>query len=258
MSVDERELVGSISLTDFAALCDLQGHEDVPYPFAHSAPLLQDEGSDAGTRPVAERFSNGDLRIFAAWIEAYRRADIWVRCRVHYRCGPDTRLLALRADESGFLASQRSGQDVVDVYSLSAYDLGPAIASSVVLTKPGRRSRIVIPSCVNYFVDADVDYDDDRVVSVRAPVAGPTGVRVRDAEVAALATVQSHHLPARSWGVNWEEKFLVWVRVDDDGDYIYDAAFSHAEPMSERKLGERIDGLIGEDVAALRRRRGIG
>ncbi|WP_431195964.1 ESX secretion-associated protein EspG [Mycobacterium camsae] len=74
-------------------------------------------------------------------MEALRSADIWVECRVHHRSGdlPDTRLLALRAGESGFLASQRTGQDVVDIYSLSAHDLGPAIARSVGLTGPGRR-----------------------------------------------------------------------------------------------------------------------
>lgn len=260
MSGDERLLVGSISLTDFAALCDLQGQEQLPYPFAHSDSPPQEARSIAGTQPIAERFSNGDLRIFAAWMAAYTCADIWVQCRVHHRSGDlrDTRLLALRAGESGFLASQRTGRDVIDVYSLSAYGLGSAIAGSVGLTKPGRRSRIVIPGCVNYFVEADVDSDDDFAAPVRVPVAGPTIVRVRDADVAALATVQSHHEPARSWGVNWQEKFLVWVRVEDDGDYIYDTAFGHAEPMSECKLSERIDGLIAEDVAALRRRRGIG
>jgi hypothetical protein len=258
MSGVERRLVGSIGLADFAALCDLQGYERLPYPFAHTAPVPQGGPSGAGTQEIAERFSNGDLRVFAPWIEAFPRADIWVECRVHHRSGlADTRLLAHRADESGFVATQRTTEDVVDVYAVSAYDLGPAIAGSVGLTKPGRRPEIVIPRCVNYFAVAGVDSADD-CVAVRVPVAGPTRVRVRDSQVAALATVQSRHQPARSWGVDWAETFLVWVRVDDDGDYIYDAAFRHAEPMSERRLSERIEGLIAADVAALRRRRGLG
>ena len=44
----------------------------------------------------------------------------------------------------------------------------------------------------------------------------------------------------------------VWVRIKDDGDYLYQPDFSQAKPMSRPMLAERIDRLISEDVKALR------
>ena len=44
-------------------------------------------------------------------------------------------------------ATQRP-DDVVEMFTLSPYDLGPAIAGMVELTKPGARPVIVIPDYV--------------------------------------------------------------------------------------------------------------
>lgn len=194
-------------------------------------------------------------------MSAYVDADIWVECRVHYRPEEraDTRIMAYRVGESGFIATQRSEADVVDVYELSAYGLGAAIADLVELSHPGSRNRIVIPTYVDYFARTAPDPEDGyATTSVQVPVAGSAVQRVPSAEVAALAIVQSHSRPARAWGVDWDNKFLVWLRIRDDGDYIYDEDFRHAVPLSQTQLRNRIDGLIAEDVALVRRRRGLG
>ena len=73
--------------------------------------------------------------------------------------------------------------------------------------------------------------------------ADPTAAMVSNADVAALATVQSHCQPARSSGVDWDKNFAVWVQVRGDGDYIYNPDFSHAVPVTEQNLSERIDRL---------------
>lgn len=256
----DRQLVGTIDLADLDAICRVRGHE-LPYPFAlTNAPAHVGRGSHA-LSAVSERFHAGDLRPFAPWLSAYADADIWVEGRVHHKSDhqPDGRVLACRAGDCGFLASQRPEAGVVDVYEVSAYELGGAVAESVGLTKPGSRTRIVVPQYHDYFTAPVVDFDDEAYsVSTRLPVAGVPTARVPDQDLSAVATVQSHSLPARSWGVDWGGKFLVWVRIADDGDYLYVPDFSHAEPLSKAKLIERIDSLIAEDVMRIRRRRGIG
>ncbi|WP_205875737.1 ESX secretion-associated protein EspG [Mycobacterium camsae] len=194
-----REWVGSIDLVDVAAVYELQGHERPPYPF-----MPADQGMPSRAS-VADRFSDGDLRVFRKWVTSYRDADIWLECRVLHSSDdiPDTRVLAHRADQLGFLALQRPREGVVDVYQLSPYDLGPAVASSIEPTGPGSRARIVIPKYENYFAELATDDDeDDDEVSVLLAVRSDRGaaVRVPNSHVASLATIQSRCRPARSWG----------------------------------------------------------
>ncbi|MDP7704673.1 MULTISPECIES: hypothetical protein [unclassified Mycobacterium] len=166
-----REWLGSIELADLTALFVLQGHENPPYPFMSSAP------DAASLASVSHRFSDGDLSVFRTWVKAYQDADIWLECRLlHNRDDiPDIRILAYRADQSGFFASQRPHEDVVDVYQLSPYDLGPAVAASIGSTGPGSRGRIVIPKYENYFGGPSPDDEDDYEVSVMRPVRDSRG-----------------------------------------------------------------------------------
>lgn len=70
-----------------------------------------------------------------------------------------------------------------------------------------------------------------------------------------MAVIQSRCDPAREWGLGQGRKAVGWVRVRDDGEYIYNPDFSHATPVTPQTLGKRIDQLIIEDVAVLRQRR---
>jgi hypothetical protein len=78
-----------------------------------------------------------------------------------------------------------------------------------------------------------------------------------DESVTALATIQSRWQPPRRWGVDWAKNVIVCIQIDADGDYIYTQDYSHAVPLTEQFLGERIDSLIAEDISALQRERGI-
>jgi hypothetical protein len=254
--------VGEISLCDLMAIGRLRGQDGLPYPFGHTHPHKQ-HGNCISS--VADRLDNGDLSAFGDWIDAYVAAEIWVACRVHHAGAdtPDRRILAYRAGEAGYLASQRSNDDVVEVSGLSALDLGAAIAESVDLTEPGTRPRIIVPGYVGYFAHraaADNDDSDDHVYSVRVAdhrSAQPAHPVVADEEVTAIATIQSRCQPPRTWGVDWTKSFLAFVQINADGDYIYTSDFSHAVPLTEKFLGERIDTLIAEDISALRRQRRI-
>jgi hypothetical protein len=80
---------------------------------------------------------------------------------------------------------------------------------------------------------------------------------VGDDQVTAIATIQSRWKPPRTWGVDWTKNFIACIQIDGDGDYIYTPDFSHAIPLTEQFLSERIDRLIAEDISARRLHRRI-
>ncbi len=210
---------------------------------------------------MADRLDHGDLRPFRGWIDAYIDADIWVACRVHYRNPdtPDRRILAYYAGQTGYIAAQRSNDDVVEVSELSAADLGASIAGSVGLIRPGRtQPGIVIPGYVGYFVHEATPDDDDEVYAVRVGDRSSQHEHpvVDDGDVTALAIIQSRWQPPRRWGVDWTKSVVVCVQTESDGDYIYTPDFSHAVPVTELVLSERIDELIAEDAETAARASG--
>lgn len=270
MALVSLERVGSIEMGELAAIYELRGYDFLPYPFLRSQPLETSGASGS----VAERFNDGDLRVFREWIVSYARADIWVECRVvDYGCPgtPGIGLLGHRLGESGFFAAERAdhdpGRDIVDVFTLSPYQLGAAVAASVGLTQPGMHPRIDIPGYAKRLgVSAETggrdggDDDDAYAVMVSdarwsLPVK-PSTFEVSDADVTAMAVIQSRCQPVQSWGPAMDRKLIAWVRVREDGEYIYTPDFANATPVTPEILHKRIDGLIAEDVAVLRQRRG--
>jgi hypothetical protein len=244
--------VGEIGLDDLAAVCRSSGQDGLPYPLGSSLPRRQHNRSGHDV----------DLNAFREWTDAYVAADIWISCRVHYSSDaiPDRRIFAHRAGDAGFLASQH-GNDVI-VSAMSGFDLGVAVAGSVGLTESGAHQRVVVPGYVGYFAEpiAVEDSDDDSVRSVRIAAEQPSPPAhsvVADEAVTAIATIQSRWQPARRWGMDWTKNLIACVHADADGDYIYAPDFSHAVPVTEQALGERIERLIAEDITALRRQHGL-
>lgn len=243
--------VGTIGLVDLNAISQFYGRDFLPYPFMFTGGprfATRDEAA-AYTSTVPDRFNHGDLNIFSECMSAYESADIRVECRVQYIPAdtPSQRLIAYRAGHLGFFAEQRPGDDLIDVYALSPYDLGAAIADAVLLTQPGTHSEIVIPE---YIPRGQADFDSgDFVVQHKST---SREVIVPASEVTAYSTIQSHWRPTRRWGLDRGKRALVWVRVNDDGDYIYAPDPSCARPMTKAFLSEHIDRLIAEDVAILR------
>ncbi len=253
MSGVDLRLVGSGDLVDLEIISTFYGRDFLPYPFMQTRPSSRfstQDDFDEYARSVPDRFNNGDLRIFRRCCESYVDADIRVECHVQYLPAdtPSVRVVAHRAADLGYLVKQRPDEDIVDVYELSPYDLGPAIADSVSLTMPGSRSEIVIPEYARSTHNAHATGG----FSVRSAVVRQTATEVRRADVTAFATVQSHWRPTRRWGFDRGKNAVLWVRIKNDGEYIYSPDFSVARPMNRQTLAERTDRLIAEDVKSLR------
>ncbi|MCB9441554.1 MAG: hypothetical protein H6523_15060 [Mycolicibacterium sp.] len=246
--------VGALDIVDLTAISESHGREFIPYPFQANKPSRFSNSSEYEdyVRSVPDRFYHDDLRIFRQWAGAYVNADLRVECHVRYTGDtPHVRIMAHRAGELGFFAAQRSDDDVIDVFTVSPYELGVAIAGAVELTEPGKHAEIVVPDYVRHTKPA-VESEDAGDLVIKQAVTGISRTEVPHADVTALATIQSHFLPTRKWGVDQNKNGVVWLRVKDDGDYIYAPDFSHATPLTRPALAKRIDLLIAEDIAKLR------
>ncbi|OBA78579.1 hypothetical protein A9W99_23170 [Mycobacterium sp. 1164966.3] len=247
--------VGNIELLDLKIISEYYGRAFMPYPFMQmrTDPFANYDEYDAYARSVPDRYNHGDLRVFKKWFSSYLDADLRVECSMQYADSNSAglRMVAHRLDQSGFLAIQKP-DDVVEVLTLSPYDLGAAIAGTVELSGPGKHPAIVIPE----YRQRHSAQPTDELVSVRKSPAAPAEVSVRSADVTVLARVQSDWQPARDWGFNRSKNAVVWVRLNDDGEYLYVPDFSCAKPMAARELSDRIDQLIAEDVQVLRELRG--
>jgi hypothetical protein len=242
-----------MSLLDLKVISEFDGRKFLPYPFMFTRPSSFGtlEEASAYKVTVPDRYYHGDLRAFAECAQAYLDSDIRVECHVQHipAEAPSVRAVAWRTGQLGFLGVQRPDEDVVDVHTVSPYDLGAAIAEAVPLEDPGGRSAIVVPEYVPRRHRAEFDGED---FSVSHRVASPTEVRVPAREVTVYSTVQSHWRPARKWGFDGHKAALVWIRVEEDGDYVYVPDGSHAKPMTRVMLQDRIDRLVADDIAILR------
>lgn len=240
-----------MDLRDLKVFGEFQGRFFLPYPFMTTQPsrfASRDEAL-AYANTVPDRFSYGDLNVFMACVTAYDTADIRVEYHVQYipNDTPSLRILAYRKGEHGFFTVQRPNADLIDVYTVSPYDLGAAICDATDLTCAGRYPEIVIPE---YLPQDQPKFDaGDFVLHDRSM---PAEVVISANEVTAYATVQSHWRPIRKWGFDRGKPAVVWVCINGDGEYIYTPDQSCAKPMTRSVLREQIDLLIYEDIASLR------
>jgi hypothetical protein len=248
--------VGRIDLIDLQAISDSLGRDFLPHPFVVLQPsrFSSQQEYSSYVAAIPERLAKGDLREVKQWVTSYVEADIRVECVVSIVGSPRGRLLAHRQGQLGFVAAQDSADHVVDVYAVAPFDLGPAIAGSLALSKPGMHAKIVIPGLVREASAASgKDGLDPRILQRdggRRPLSAPRS------SVARYTRIQSRCQPARDWGFDRNKSTVACVTIKDDGDYIYAPEFEYLTPMTRQSLAGRIDDLIAEDVARLRNLRG--
>ncbi|OHV04674.1 ESX secretion-associated protein EspG [Mycobacterium talmoniae] len=236
------------------AISESYGRDFIPHPFAHirPSPFTGLDGYTKYANDLLDRVNHGDLGELKKWFSSYVGADLRVECAIGAVSEPGGRLVAHRCGEVGYLAIQQPDEDTVKIYAVPPQGLGAAIAGSVGLTKPGKHAKILIPELAPAAPRRDVT-GPVSILAGREPVHD--GVVVSQTQIARFGRVQSRWQPARNWGFDRQKKAVVWVRIDDDGDYIYAPGFTHLTPATARELMARVDQLIAEDVAAIREAR---
>jgi hypothetical protein len=252
MTTTSLDYVGAIDLLDIGVFGESFGRSFLPYPFTYTEPTRFATAQSAAdyARTVPDRFQYGDLASFAGPLRTCEAADIRVECHVQYipDTTPSLRLVACRQGEVGFVAVQRPDADVVDIYAVSPYELGSVVCDFVSFDRPGRHPSIVVPE----FAPRDRAEFDDGDFVLRDEVESPTHVAILSKALSVYSVIQSHWRPARELGPDRSKAAVVWIRVDGDGDYIYEPEYACARPMSDSTLQRRIDQLIADDVAVLR------
>ncbi|MGV0656708.1 hypothetical protein ABQE48_22935 [Mycolicibacterium thermoresistibile] len=259
-------VVGTAAVVDLEAACELYGRSVLPYPLGRSRPVGSVWLATRDVGLIDDRLHDGDLRSVRAWVEALVRADVCVECRVTYSDAeiPDLRLHGLRADESGFLAVQRSDRavvDAVDIYAVPPGELGAAIADAVGLVGAGTHAHLAVAGFGEQLPappTAAAEYDDFGFPIPQPDHGGPAVVTVDAHDVVASGTVQTRSEPAAEWGVTPGQPVLQWVQVRDDGDYLYapgDAGY--AEPLHAATLRGCVDDFIAHDLAVSREHRDL-
>ncbi|KAA0096632.1 hypothetical protein CIW49_18305 [Mycolicibacterium sp. P1-18] len=247
--------VGALDLFDLQLLNERWGRDSLPYPFMLTRParfeFLDEVAGYAAQLP--DRLRSGDLTNFARCLNALRHADVTVTGHVQYVPAdtPSIRVLAFRTGQSGYLLEQRADADVVDVYTVSPFELAAAVATAMRLESPGCHPLVVN---AEHTPSRPAVVDDDDVV-VRHGMTAERGVKTSISQLSAYAQVQSNWRPGREWGIDSRKDSLVWVRIKDDGDYLGAPDRSSGIPLTANLLRERIDGLIAADVEWLRQSR---
>lgn len=250
-------LVGMIDVIDLTVVSQHYGRDFIPFPFMQRlASKVSPEVFEEHARNVITRFREGDLRSLQHWAGTYVRSDIRVEGQAQFVSSDkvSVRVMAHRLADGGYFARQTS-DDVIEIFSLSPYDLGAAVAESMGTLKPGSKQAIIVPE---YQVPTAPSSDGDGI-SIRSRIDIDDGAdKVSRSDIEAFASIQSHWRPVRKWGVDRGKAAVVWVRVKDDGDYVYAPDYKVAQPVSKAQLAGRIDRLIADDVATVREiRRGI-
>jgi hypothetical protein len=243
--------VGSVSVGDLTAISDYYGRDFIPFPFMQTlnSPLSPEEVA-MHDMSVIDRFKNGEMREVQDWAMSYVRCDIRVEAHVQFLASDKTsvRVVAHRTGSKGYFA-QQTEDDVVEIFSLSPYEIGEAVATSMALSKPGCHDAVMIPE----YQVRQGNQDESSEVSIKAALhTGDAIAKVSRQDLDAIASVQSHWRPVRRWGVDRRKPAVFWVRPKGDGDYVFSSDYSLARPLSQPQLVTQINRLIAADIARLR------
>lgn len=259
MKAGRLERLGQIQIVDLEIAATFYGEESLPHPFTWVKPgqfSTLNEYRDYA-RSVPDRLVHGDLSLLQTWFDTYRRSDIRVECYVNAIDpeGLGAQILAQRLGDSGYLATQIPGENEIDIFAVSPYELADAIVSRIELTKPGCHPEISVAGMAELFPEEP----PNRPHSIRENLeldAVPV-VSVSVDEIAVFSLIQSNWRPARFWGFDREKSLVAWGTRKGDGDYISVPSLSgEAKPMDRSDLIGRINRLIAEDIVAVREARG--
>jgi hypothetical protein len=243
--------LGTLTVLDLHIFCQEYGRGSLPYPFRFTKPTPYEydhelNGYRAG---LLQRFAAGEFDHLRRWLDVQlRQAEIRVEAMFMTASEVTAAVSATRWQEVGFIANQ-DAEDVISVYQLSAYDIGPEIGKLAQLSgKPGSNPRVAVPSLRIHSraqprASASIIVDEVKATD-------PVTVLAFD-DLVAGGEIHTDYRPPTRWGPDRTKEFVGWLTAAD-GDYVVQAPYEYATPVTRAQLIDKIDRLIAADVAELR------
>ncbi|MFV8160799.1 hypothetical protein ACNQVK_01355 [Mycobacterium sp. 134] len=259
MSRPKMRRVGDIDPLDLRILFESRGLEFMPYPIAlyGTRTLGSAEKYEAHAAAVGTRFAEGDLAVFRSCFDIiWSEPDIRVEYYAHNVDAdvPVHRVAFFRKGQQGCLLRQLGADDRVEVGTLSAFDIGAAIAAMAPAPKPGTHPAVTIEG----YTDSgdEVAAPGGSEPAVRHRVSSSSGLpHIAADEIEGFGSVQSDWRPAREWGRDPDKELIRWVYTKR-GAYLLARDDKTAAPMTSAALLTRVDKSIAADAASLRNARG--
>jgi hypothetical protein len=205
---------------------------------------------DAYRTSLIKRFTGGEFDHLRRWLDVQmREAEIRVESMFMNASEITAAFSATRWHELGFIANQ-DADDVISVRQLSAYDLGPEIGQLAKLSgKPGSQPRVSIPSVGVRRRSPQPSTTDSTIVDeVRAVDQVPV---IPFEQLVAGGEIHTDYRRPRGWRPDRAKEFIGWVNTAD-GDYVVQAPYEYATPVTRKQLIDKIDRLIADDAAQIR------
>jgi hypothetical protein len=244
--------IGTLTVLELHIFCQEYGRGFLPYPFRFTRPTPYGylEELDRYRRDLIERLTAGEFAHLRRWLDIQMgEAEIRVESMFMNTSEITAAFSATRWHELGFIASQVA-DDIISVSQLSAYDLGPEIGNLAELSgKPGSQPRVTIPSLRVHSRAPKTRSTKSAIIDEIKAVDSPAVIPFD--ELVAGGEIHTDHRPPRRWAPDRTKEFIGWVTTAD-GDYVVQAPYEYATPVTRRQLIDKIDRLIAGDVEQIR------
>ena len=244
--------IGTLTVLDLHLFCQEYGRGFLPYPFRFTKPIAYKYEDDVNRyrRGLIERLTSGEFDHLRRWLAVQmREAEIRVES-MFVNAGEITAAFsATRWHELGFIANQ-DADDVISVSQLSAYDIWSEIGNLAELSgKPGSQPRVAIPS-VRVHMRSPQPSSTDSTIIDEVKVVDQVPV-IPFEQLVAGGEIHTDYRPPRGWRPDRTKEFVGWVTTTD-GDYVVQAPYEYATPVTRKQLIDKIDRLIADDAAQIR------
>jgi hypothetical protein len=248
--------LGTLSVLELHIFCEEYGRGALPYPFRFTKPVPYEYEHELSQfrADLIERFTAGQFDRMRRWLDVQLRdAEIRVESMTMNVSEITAALSATRRQDLGFIASQ-DAEDVISVSQLSAYDLGPEIGRLAALSgKPGSHPKITVPSLSIWTRSRQPSSTGSMIVD---EVKAVDSVVIPFEELVAGGEIYTDHRPPQQWRPDRAKEFVGWLTTVD-GDYVVQAPYEFATPVTRKQLIDKIDRLIAADAAELRELRAL-
>jgi EspG family len=248
--------LGTLTVLELHIFCEEHGRGSLPYPFRFTKPVpyqYEDELSEFRA-DLIERFTAGEFDRLRRWLDVQMRdAEIRVESMAMNASEITAALSATRWHDLGFIATQ-DAEDVISVSQLSAYDLGPEIGRLAALSGiPGSHPKVTVPS-LNIRTRSQRRRSTQSAIFDEVQAVDSVAIPFED--LVAGGEIYTDHRPPKRWRPDRTKEFIGWLNTVD-GDYVVQAPYEFATPVTRKQLIDKIDRLIAADAAELRELRAI-